>query len=79
MSQILFDADLSATELGARRRKNATVGEAVDTLIADLFADYAKARAEGRGDVAGLILDHAAALDPRLVDELAGFDYPAAA
>jgi hypothetical protein len=79
MSMILFDADLSATELGARRRMHATVGEMVDTAVADLFADYAKARAEGRGDVAALVLDHAAAIDPRLVDELAGFDYPAAA
>ena len=79
MSQILFDADLSATELGARRRMNATVAEMYESLVADLFADYVTARAAGDGEQMRLILDHAAALDPRLVDELAGFDYPAAA
>lgn len=76
---ILFDADLSATDLGARRRKNATVGEAVDTAVADVFADYVTARAADDVEQMLLILDHAAAIDPRLVDELAGFDYPAAA
>lgn len=79
MSQILFDADLSATQLGVRRRRNATVGEMVDTIVADLFADYVTARAAGDGEQMRLILDHAAVIDPRLVDELAGFDYPAAA
>lgn len=79
MSQILFDADLSATQLGARRRRNATVGEMVDSVVADVFADYAKARAGGDLEQMLLILDHAAVIDPSLVDELAGFDYPAAA
>ncbi|MFM9589858.1 hypothetical protein ACKI1J_14955 [Streptomyces scabiei] len=79
MSMILFDADLSATELGARRRQNVTVGDAVDTFVADLFADYVTARAAGDAEQAQLILDHAAAIDPGLVDELRGFDYLAAA
>ncbi|MBD9721945.1 hypothetical protein PV755_09400 [Streptomyces caniscabiei] len=79
MSQILFDADLSATELGARRRKNATVAEMYESLVADLFADYVTARAAADGEEMQLILDRAAVVDPRLVDELAGFDYPAAA
>lgn len=79
MSQILFDADLSATELGVRRRMNATVAEMYESLVADLFANYVTARAAGDREQMQLILDHAAAIDPRLVDELAGFDYPAAA
>lgn len=76
---ILFDADLSATPLGARRRRNATVGELVDTVVADLFADYVTARAADDSEQMALILDHAKAIDPALVDELHGFDYLAAA
>ncbi|GHH87861.1 hypothetical protein GCM10017771_30780 [Streptomyces capitiformicae] len=76
---ILFDADLSATELGARRRKNATIGEVVDTVVAGLFADYVTARADRDREQMLLILDHAKAIDPALVDELRGFDYLAAA
>lgn len=79
MSQILFDADLSASELGSRRRKNATVAEMVDSAVADVFADYAEARAAGDRERMLLVLDHAAVIDPQLVDELDGFDYPAAA
>ncbi|MER6350618.1 hypothetical protein ABT186_01880 [Streptomyces sp. NPDC001634] len=73
---VLSDADLAATELGRKRRATTTVA---DATIAALFADYADARAAGRHDVAQLVLDHAYAIDPALVDELAGFDYPAAA
>jgi hypothetical protein len=47
--------------------------------ISTLFADFAAARAGGRFDLMGLIRDHAFAIDPQLVDELDGFDYPAAA
>jgi hypothetical protein len=76
MSPFLFDADLAVTELGSKRRATTTVA---DAHIASLFADYADARKTGRMDVAQLVLDHAYAIDPGLVDELAGFDYPAAA
>ena len=79
MSTILFDADLSTTKLGIKRRRNTTIGEMADSAIADVFADYAKARAAGDLEQMLLILDHAAAIDPALVDELRGFDYPAAA
>lgn len=76
---ILFDADLSATQLGARRRSHVTIGEVVDTVVADLFADYVTARAAADSEQMALILDHAKAIDPALVDELYGFDYLAAA
>lgn len=76
---VLFDADASRTKLGARRRANATVAEVIDASTADLFAEFADARAAGRTDLMTLIKDHAYALDPQLVDELDGFDYPAAA
>ncbi|MEU9444641.1 hypothetical protein AB0D42_27920 [Streptomyces sp. NPDC048304] len=80
MSPFLFDADLAATtELAAKRRAATTVGDVVDDNIAALFADYATALRTDRHDVAALIRDHAEAIDPALVDELAGFDYPAAA
>ncbi|MEU6365739.1 hypothetical protein ABZ876_08280 [Streptomyces sp. NPDC046931] len=49
-----------------------------NTVVA-LFAEYGAALADGRRDVADLIRDHAEAIDPTLVDELDGFDYPAAA
>ena len=49
-----------------------------NTVVA-LFAEYGAARAKGQDDLAELIRDHAEAIDPSLVDELAGFDYPAAA
>ncbi|MGW1160387.1 hypothetical protein ACWD48_19645 [Streptomyces sp. NPDC002519] len=73
---LISDADLAVTELGALRRARTTVA---DAHIASLFADYADARKAGRPDVAQLVLDHAYAIDPSLLDELQGFDYPAAA
>ena len=79
MSPFLFSADLAATDLGRHARTSTTVGAAIDDEIARLFSDYAAALATGRTDVADLIRDHAEAIDPALVDELAGFDYPAAA
>lgn len=79
MSPFIFDADLAATELGSRRRAATTVAEANDEHIGELFADYRDARAAGRDDLLNLIRDHAFAIDPGLVDELDGFDYPAAA
>lgn len=79
MSPFLFSADLASTDLGRRVRSSTTVGDALDGSIARLFAEYGAAIASGRHDVAGLIRDHAKAIDPALVDELDGFDYPAAA
>ncbi|GGV45948.1 hypothetical protein [Streptomyces spectabilis] len=76
---VLFDADHAATELGVKRRSQTSVGEVRDAAVADLFADFAAAREAGRPDMEALVLDHAYALDPLLVDELLGFDYPAAA
>ena len=79
MSPFIFDADLAATELGSKRRAATTVADANDQHIVDLFAEYRDARAAGQGDLLDLIRDHAYAIDPQLVDELDGFDYPAAA
>ena len=79
MSTTLLDADLSTTQLGIKRRRNTTVGQMADSAIADVFADYAQARAASDLEQMLLILDHAAAIDPTLVDELRGFDYPATA
>lgn len=76
MSPFLISADLGVTELGQKARANVT---AMDATIAALFDDYRAARAAGRQDIVQLVLDHAYAIDPTLVDELAGFDYPAAA
>ncbi|MGW1135879.1 hypothetical protein [Streptomyces griseoluteus] len=50
-----------------------------ENTVTALFAEYGAARAAGRDDLADLIRDHAEAIDPALVDELDGFDYPAAA
>lgn len=76
MSPFLFDADLANTELGALRRQSTTVSDAYAASILD---DYLAARAAGDGEQMSLIRDHAHAVDPQLVDELDGFDYPAAA
>jgi hypothetical protein len=76
---VLSDADLATTELGRKRRETATVGDAHDLHVAELFAEYRDALAAGRSDLVNLIRDHAYAIDPTLVDELDGFDYPAAA
>jgi hypothetical protein len=79
MSPFLFDADLGATVLGSKRREATSVGDAHDLHIAELFAEYRDALAADRTDLVNLIRDHAYAIDPTLVDELDGFDYPAAA
>jgi len=77
---LISDADLAATTvMGSKRRERTTVAEATELHIADLFAEYSEARAAGRFDRMNEIRDHAHALDPQLVDELDGFDYPAAA
>lgn len=76
---VLSDADLAVTELGAKRRASITVAEAIEDHIADLFAEFAEARKDGRFDRMGEIRDHAYAIDPSLVAELDGFNYPAAA
>ncbi|WP_328632023.1 hypothetical protein [Streptomyces sp. NBC_00356] len=79
MSPFLFDADLGATQLGRKARAATTVAEAGDNYAAQLIGEYLAARGEGRLDVMALIRDHAYAIDPQLVDELVGIDYPAAA
>jgi hypothetical protein len=77
---LISDADLAATTtLAGLRRLRTTVGDASDAYAASIIDDYLAARAAGDGEAMGLIRDHAAAIDPSLVDELAGFDYPAAA
>lgn len=79
MSPFLFSADFGTTDLGRKARVNTTVTDATDAHIASLFDDYREAREQGRDDLVQLVLDHAYAIDPALVDELAGFNYPAAA
>ncbi|MEC4016071.1 hypothetical protein [Streptomyces sp. H27-D2] len=77
---VLSDADHAATtRLGGLRRARTTVGDASDAYAAHLIADYLKARTAGDREQMLLIRDNAAAVDPQLVDELNGFDYPAAA
>lgn len=76
---VLSDADLATTELGRKRRTTVTVAEATEQHIADLFAEFAEARANGRFDRMGEIRDHAHAINPDLLAELDGFYYPAAA
>lgn len=79
MSPFLFSADLASTDLGRQARTSTTVADANEQHIAGLFAEFAAARANGRTDLMALIRDHAYAINPDLVDELDGFDYPAAA
>jgi hypothetical protein len=77
---LISDADLAATtELARLRRERTTVADAHDAYAASLIDDYLAARADGRTEQMTLIRDHAYAVDPSLVDELDGFDYPAAA
>jgi hypothetical protein len=79
MSSFLLDADLGATDLGRKRRAMVSVPEASDAYAAQLIGEYRDAVAAGRFDLMGLIRDHAEAMDPDLVAELDGFNYPAAA
>ena len=77
---LISDADLAATTpLAAKRRARITVAEASDAHAATILADYLAARSVGDREQMALIRDNAAAIDPGLVDELDGFDYPAAA
>ncbi|MFE0470524.1 hypothetical protein ACFW2V_02760 [Streptomyces sp. NPDC058947] len=69
MSPLLFSADHAALDQGAARAV-ALVPTALS--ISDLFAEYAAA---GRARRAEIRL----AVDPGLLAELDGFDYPAAA
>jgi hypothetical protein len=73
---VLSDADLANTELGGRRRATTTVSDAYAAVIID---DYLAARAHNDREQMALIRDHAHAIDPGLLAELDGFDYPAAA
>ncbi|MFZ3592293.1 hypothetical protein [Streptomyces sp. BH104] len=78
MSPFLFDADLGATALGRKARALVSVADAGDSYAAQLIAEFLAARANGQLDLMQLIRDHAEAVDPDLVAELDGFDYPAA-
>jgi hypothetical protein len=78
MSPFLFDGDLAVTPLGSRRRASITVAAATDNYAAQLISEYLTAMKAGRHEEMLLIRDQASAI-PGLVDELDGFDYPAAA
>jgi hypothetical protein len=78
MSPFIFDADLAVTKLGSRRRASITVAAATDDYAAQLIAEYLTALKDGRHEEMLLIRDQASAIHG-LVDELDGFDYPAAA
>ncbi|CAM5602787.1 hypothetical protein [Streptomyces coeruleorubidus] len=68
----LFDADIAATELGKKRR-------ALMPVDAQIVDSYRAARSDGDREQMRLLRRNAAALDPQLLAELDGFDYPAAA
>lgn len=76
MSPFLFSADFGATAIGRQARAATTVAEAAVSSISDFFGEYARARAAG--DLA-LMRQIRQLADGPLLDELAGFDYPAAA
>lgn len=69
---VLIDADLAVSELGKARRSRMTV----DVQIVDA---YLAARADGDSEQMQTLRRNAAALDPTLLAELDGFNYPAAA
>ncbi|MFE2047962.1 hypothetical protein ACFXAS_05605 [Streptomyces sp. NPDC059459] len=78
MSPFLFSADHAHTEMGRKARAAMSVADASVLSISDLFDDYAAARRSGnRARMAEIKL--AAGRDRNLLDELDGFDYPAAA
>jgi hypothetical protein len=79
MSPFLSDADLGVTDIGRKKRASTTVGDVSDAYAAQLIDEYLAARAARSFELMALIRDHAAAIDPLLVDELDGIDYPAAA
>jgi hypothetical protein len=77
MSPFLFSADHAVRDGGAARAATLVVDLPV-LSISDLFADYAAARQAGnRVRMAEIKL--AAGRDRDLLDQLDGFDYPAAA
>jgi hypothetical protein len=76
MSPFISDADLARTALGRHARATTLVQSLQMLSISDLFADYAAAVARNdRARVAEIRL----AADPELLDELDGFNEPAAA
>lgn len=76
MSPYLFSADFAVTAIGRQARANTTVAEASVSSISDLFGQYARARKAGDLAVMRQLREIA---DVELLDELDGFDYPAAA
>ncbi|GAA0637406.1 hypothetical protein GCM10009535_12230 [Streptomyces thermocarboxydovorans] len=79
MSPFLFSADHAHSDFGQWFRSSVTVAEALTLSISELFAEYAEARRSGDPARMAAVREYAAGLDDSLVDELAGFDYPAAA
>jgi hypothetical protein len=79
MSPFLFDADLGVTDMGRKARALVSVADVGDSYAAQLISEFLAARANGQLGLMQLIREHAAAVDPDLVAELDGFDYPAAA
>jgi hypothetical protein len=79
MSPFISSADLAVTDLGRHVRSTTTVGDAMADTAAALIVEFARARQNGRTDLMALVRDHAEAVDPELLAELAGFDYPATA
>jgi hypothetical protein len=76
VSPFLFSADHAHTDLGRHARATTLVQSLQVLSISDLFAEYAAAVARNdRARVAEIRL----AADPELLDELDGFNEPAAA
>jgi hypothetical protein len=71
-TQTLFDADVAATELGKKRR-------ALMPVDAQIVDSYLAARSDGDREQMRFLRKSAKAIDPDLLAELDGFDYPAAA
>ena len=69
-TSLLFDADVAATELGRKRR-------AAMPVEAQIVDSYLLARSDGDREHMRLLRRNASALDPELLAELDGIDYPA--
>lgn len=76
MSPYISDADAAHTPEGAKVRATTTVIGLLAHSISDLFTLYAEARERGDQD---RMKEISSAVGPQLADELAGFNYLAAA
>lgn len=93
MSTFLSDADVATSELGRRARAVVSVADAAAGSLLDELADrrsvmtveqqiviaYRSALADRDRKEMDFLRSSARAIDPALVDELDGFNYPAAA